>query len=437
MYKEDELPHYDGTPQWITKEWTTNATDTQLAMIDNGNVKVSKGGVCTLPEIYDSELGAKVSHYVCRHGDYPTKIVNMAGLYTTGILGVNILRTCTKFRDEGAPVLYGGNSFVMGTRGQSPFKNHRGVHEFDSLNAHCDLVPGLPTEDGTPHSRRQTLSALNFMFENRSSHQPFMRRDPLATFLRTIGRTNASYITNITIEGHFKTAENDWRYRNNRPITFAHILPIHFTILAHATPNFTKLAIYQGYNNALWEDDLDGQLGLSDEERYDEVVRNLVNDIPGLESLHLANYSFKAPEEIEGGNEEAEAKQRKRMARPCGKALRWEGIVDDRYKQRKKELRLRAERETKKMQLDELDQYMWKENRGATRGSRNSRRDQRRGGFQNRAPGNDLSSNAERYNASFAALVDNAAAAAENDGAGSSGGRPSFKRGKKLARGRK
>ncbi len=112
MYEEGGLPHYDGTPQWITKEWitkewTTNATDTQLAMIDNGNVEVSKGGVCTLPETYDSELGAKVSHYVCRRGDYPTKIVNMAGLYTTGILGVNILRTCTKLRDEGAPVLYG------------------------------------------------------------------------------------------------------------------------------------------------------------------------------------------------------------------------------------------------------------------------------------------------------------------------------------------
>ena len=407
--EEYDLPHYDGTPQWIIKEWTTNATDTQLSLIDNGDVEVSNGGVYKLP-----------------------------GLYTTGILGVNILQTCTKFRDEGAPVLYGGNSFVMDTRGNYPYTHRRGVHEFDSLDTHRDLVPGLPNEDGTPQSRRQTVRALNFMFDNRSNHQPFMRRDPLVTFLRTIGRTNASYITSITIEGYFKTAENNWRYRDNRPITFARILPIHSTILAHATPNLTKLAIYQGYNDALWEDDLDGQFGLSDEDRYDEVVGNLVNNLPGLQSLDLTSpYHFNAPEYIEEGNEEAEKEQRKHMARPWGKALRWEGIVDNRYKQRKKELRLRAEREAKRMQLDELDQYIWKENRGANRGSRGSRQSRGRGGFQNRASGNELSSHAERYNASFAALVDNAAAAAGNGGAGASGGRPSFKRGKKLARGRK
>jgi hypothetical protein len=434
MYDEHNLPHYDGASERVTKEWATNATDAQLAMIENGEIEVDARGECKLPKTFDPDLNANVNHYVCRRGAYPTKIVNKAGVYTTGILGVDILSTCKRFHLEGAPLLYGENKFDFDTRGQSPFTHRRGVHEYDSLDNDRYLVPGLANDDGTPQARHQTLNAMNRMFDYRSMHQPFMRRDPLATFLRTIGRTNSSYITDITIEGYFKTSEHDWRFRNNRPITFAHILPIHSTMLKHATPSLTKLAIYQGYNNALWEDDLEGQLGMSDEERYDDVIGKVVNALPGLRSLDLANYYFDEAKEAEEGEEKE--KQQKAMARPWGKALRWEGIVDARYRQHKKELRLRAERETKRLEMAQLEQYIWKEDRGAGRGGRGSRGGRGGGGFQNQASKGESSSNAARYNASFAALVDNAAAAAaESDGAGPSGARPSFKRGKKLARG--
>ncbi|PMD14729.1 hypothetical protein NA56DRAFT_557041, partial [Hyaloscypha hepaticicola] len=238
--------------------------------------------------------------------------------------GVNILATCKQFLNE-APILCGENQFAIDTRGQHPFTHHRGIHEHDSLDSHGYLVPGLQNNDGTETSYRQTSNAVAKMFRYKSMPQPFMRRDPLATFLRKIGPKNASFITNLIIQGFFKTAENNSRYRSNRPITFAKIPPIHATILKHACPNRKKLAIYQGYNNSLWEDDLENQLGLTDEDRYDEVVNQVVHTLPGLQVLELANYDFTAQK----NNPEEED-----LSLPWGDALRWESVIENRYRQR-------------------------------------------------------------------------------------------------------
>ncbi|KAE9369956.1 hypothetical protein N431DRAFT_469832 [Stipitochalara longipes BDJ] len=423
MYSEFGLPTYNGLPQHVTKEWVTKATDAQLALIKNGVMEKDYNEYCKLPKTFDEELGEWVEHYVCHRGPYPTKIVNQEIVCTTGIFGVNMLATCKKFRDEGASILYGGNHFVVDTRGQDPFTHHRGVHEFGALDEYRYLVPGIPNEDGTSQTHRQTLNAISRMFDYKSMHQRFMCRDPLARFFRAIGRKNASHITSIRIEGFFKTAENHLKYRDNRPITFARILPIHATILAHACRKLTKLAIYQGPNNDLWEDDLEGRFKLSDEDRYDEVIGKVVNKLPGLQSLELANYSFEEPKEHELGQDPGDI-----MTLPWGKALRWEAIVENRYRQRKIEQREKEEREAKRL---EVDQYIWREERILYRGGRG------RGRGDNMSQGEraESSSTVARYNASFAALVENAAGVAGDSDAGSSTARPSFKRGKKLARG--
>jgi hypothetical protein len=424
MYDEAGLPAYDGELQGMTKQWVTTATPEQLSMIAAGEIEVDHNDNCKLPATFDEEIGHMVEHYICHRGPYPTKIVNRAIVWTTGIQGVNILATCKQFLNEGAPILYGENQFAIDTRGQHPFTHRRGVHEHDSLDSHGYLVPGLQNNDGTESSYRQSSNAVAKMFRYKSMHQPFMRRDPLATFLRKIGPKNASFITNVTIQGFFKTAENNSRYRDNRPITFAKILPIHATILQHACPNLKRLAIYQGYNNSLWEDDLEDQLGYTDEQRYEEVIDQVVHTLPGLQVLELANYDFTTPK----NNPEEDD-----LSLPWGIALRWEAIVENRYRQKKTEQRLKEEREANRL---EVDHYVWKDDNSGNRGGRVGRR--RRGGRGGRKSGDSRvqSSINSRYNDSFAAMVDVAVtAAAEGNSAGGSGARPSFRRGKKLARG--
>jgi hypothetical protein len=430
MYDEVGLPAYNGKSQRASKVWVTTATSEQLAMIAAGEVKVDRNNQCKLPSTFDEKLGERVEHFICRRDPYPTMIVNRASVWTTGILGINLLRTCKQFRDEGAPLLY-SNQFVIDTRGQAPFTHQRGVHDYDALNAHRYLVPGLLKTDGTNPTHRQTMNAVDKMFNYKSMHQPFMCRDPLATFVRTIGQRNAGYIKSLTIQGFFKTVEKHGRFRSSCPITFAKNLPIHAAIIQHALPNLTKLAIYQGNNGELWEDDLENQLGMTDEERYDEVIGKVVNVLPGLQELQHANYKFKAPKESEEG-EDDDDKEKQDMTLPWGKALRWEGIVEQRYRQRKIEQKLEEEREAKRV---EVDQYIWKERNNGKRGGRGGRGRGGDGRQNEETRSQSSSSNTARYNASFAALVDNAAAAAGVGGAGSAGGRPSFKRGKKLTRG--
>jgi hypothetical protein len=71
------------------------------------------------------------------------------------------------------------------------------------------------------------------------------------------------------------------------------------TILKFACSNLTKLSLYQGRNNALWEDDLEGELGMTDEERYDEIVEKIMDSLPNFQEPQLANFSFAEPEEGE------------------------------------------------------------------------------------------------------------------------------------------
>ncbi|KAE9369957.1 hypothetical protein N431DRAFT_469833 [Stipitochalara longipes BDJ] len=106
-YDELGLPRYDGSAESVVKQWVTSATPEQLAMIKDGKVQVDKSGDVSLLRTYDPKLGVMVEHYVCCRDPYPTKIVNRASIYTTGISGVRILATCKQFLTEGAPILYG------------------------------------------------------------------------------------------------------------------------------------------------------------------------------------------------------------------------------------------------------------------------------------------------------------------------------------------
>jgi hypothetical protein len=153
----------------------------------------------------------------------------------------------------------------------------------------------------------------------------------------------------------------------------------------------------------------------------------VVHTLPGLQVLELANYDFTTPK----NNPEEDD-----LSLPWGIALRWEAIVENRYRQKKIEQRLKEEREANRL---EVDHYVWKDDNSGNRGGRVGRRRRGgRGGRGGRESGDSRvqSSINSRYNDSFAAMVDVAVtAAAEGNSAGGSGARPSFRRGKKLARG--
>jgi len=139
-----------------------------------------------------------------------------------------------------------------------------------------------------------------------------------------------------------------------------------------------------------------------------------VDTLPHLQELRLAKYYSYAPVEKPADEFDDEWVDPVNWTLLFGKALRWEGVVEDRYRQLKTEQLLKADRDAKRKEVDE---YIWKEGSRIIRGGESGQRN-------NDAP----------YNASFATLVDNSTAATGIEEQTASAGRPSFKRGKNLAR---
>ncbi|KAH7395450.1 hypothetical protein BKA64DRAFT_754168 [Cadophora sp. MPI-SDFR-AT-0126] len=292
-YEERSLPKYDGSYDNLQISWRSRPTTRQARLVETGVVSTnSLNEEQELPgRTYNEDLDAQVSHYICRRGSYPVQIINRTVVKIAGIQGISLLGTCKQILSECRAVLYGENTFVFDTRGQDPYTHHRGIHAHDAFERFRHQVPGLPRENGFI-SQRNTDQAIIRMFDKNARHQSFMSRDPLTKFFRTIGRESAQTITKVIIEGFFRTAEEIERYKHKRPLGFGRILPIYTTILKNVCLNLRKLTLHQGYNNALWDDDLDGAMRLTDEERVDSIVGQVVNILSSLQELQLGNYHF-------------------------------------------------------------------------------------------------------------------------------------------------
>ncbi|KUJ10922.1 uncharacterized protein LY89DRAFT_759898 [Mollisia scopiformis] len=391
------LPTYDGSLQGVQFAWRSKPTKEQLDLINSSAIVTNRLNSDERLDMttFDEELGADVLHYVLRRGNNPIRIINRAVIRTCG-LQPQILHTCKQLYTEGCQILYSENTFVFDTRGQSPYTHHCGVHGHDAFDKAAWQIPSLPN-NGRPQSPYHMNNALDYMFEKEKFHQPFMQRDPMSTFFRAIGRNNASMLTSVKLEGYMRTAETNPQYQTERPISFARILPIHATILRNICPNLRKLTIHQGANDELWEDDVDGALGLSNEERVDIAIEGVVNALPHLQELELGSYHFTPSE--------ANVKVQ------WGKALRWEGLVEERVRN---SVRLAREKEERAV----LDQYMWKEDKKGGRKNRKAT-----GGGQRAGP------------SAFASLIDDALAAASSSSGDQGGHRPSFRMGTKNRQG--
>lgn len=191
-----------------------------------------------------------------QRGQFGPQIVNQACILTSGIQGLGVLGSCKQLNIERTDLLYGENKFGFDTRGKSPYTHHRGIHAHDVFDQNTHHIPGYPNRDGRPATRNQIQRAIDMIFNRDIFHGPFAHRDPMMVFMRKIGRENASQLTNVQIHGFFRTAENNPRYKFDRPIGLARILPIYTTILSNVCPNLRKLVLEQGSNNALWDEDV-------------------------------------------------------------------------------------------------------------------------------------------------------------------------------------
>lgn len=191
---------------------------------------------------------------------------------------------------------------------------------------------------------------------NKNAYIPqFFLRDPLTKFMRQIGKSNASHITKVVIEGYFKTAKSNSDNDDGRPLGIGRFLPILTTVLQNACPELREITLHQGdsSNCDLWDDDLNRQLGLTDEERVDSIVGNVVNALPSLQKLQLGNWIM-VPDA--------------KLIRAWGHAYRWEKVVEDRFRKGKQLQLQREHKENMKQAARGSGQHIWNDNKTGSRG---------------------------------------------------------------------
>ncbi|KAE8445534.1 hypothetical protein EG329_013297 [Mollisiaceae sp. DMI_Dod_QoI] len=294
-----------GSSRKLNISWETEPTECQLAEIKAGTFDESWK--------YDEQGKTWFKKYVLPRGEFSVKIVNRGYVCLEGIQA-NILQVCKEFHMQGTPLLYGQNTFAFDHRGELPgaTRSEYGENIFDKLPIQ---VPGLPQRYGGPHTKQEVQDAINAIFDHeKKEDQPFIARDLLSQFFLQIGRKNASLITSVMLLGRFRRINNEY-------IGWARILPIESTILKNVCHHLKKLTIQQVEGKLQeWEWLPPDRSGITDEERVDQAIGKLVENLPSLEELQLGQYLRKPVKPT--------------IMQEWGKSLRWEVFVKDRSLQR-------------------------------------------------------------------------------------------------------
>lgn len=330
------LPSYNETTRrWVDKTWKTKSTKEEQALLESGALNrkyedffpdtftlpttnpyaamnEDSGGVVSATRMYTRDIS--------KRGDFEPQVVNNIDVRITGLCGISLLRTNKQIMEEATCVLYGENEFVFDTRGKKRYHLLRdgdgGIHAYDAFSKDRHLIPELPLPDGRPPSPEQVDTAIDEMFSRDATQPIFNAKDPMTKFFNEIGPDNTSKIRSVQIKGFFKTADEDEEFKYNRPIGMAQTLPIYTTILNHVCKGLQRFSIFYDKCGALWDDDVEEELDLADEERLDEIVGKVVDALPSLQKLNLDHqyYWFR-----------------------WGKAARWEVVVEESYKEYDKE----------------------------------------------------------------------------------------------------
>ncbi|KAH7370176.1 hypothetical protein BKA65DRAFT_544900 [Rhexocercosporidium sp. MPI-PUGE-AT-0058] len=271
---EQNLPHYDGSPEILQHSWSTGASEGDLKCLEDGTAK-STGlvGLFELPSNKDNATGAITKRYLQQRDVYPSKVVHKTSEETTGIIGVAMLQACRSIHELGCEILYGGNMFVV-----------------DTCGAHTTTRP-LPT--------LAAQMAVDLMFAMDQHHCSFIHEDPLASFFRRIGPKNTAFITRLRIEGSINYAASNGGSAQLPPIDLIHILPVQAMILAKYCPNLEYLCIYQAAKDKAWSVDKSGALAKNKEKRIDGVIGDMFKALETLQEVELNGPTYRIEYEEE------------------------------------------------------------------------------------------------------------------------------------------
>ncbi|PVH77436.1 hypothetical protein DL98DRAFT_637505 [Cadophora sp. DSE1049] len=325
-YDEEQLPHYDGTPEVVKLTWSTVATAEDLALITNGVAKsASFIGRWIFPDTVDEKTGRTINHFLHQRGSHPAKVIHQCLKETTGIHGTALLRTCKRLREMDPKSC------------QAPFTNSLGVHSYHSLRSNRHLIPGLPYPDGSCPSYAKTRFVTKHMFTGNLEGHEFLRRDPAKDLFHHIGPFNAANIKSIKIEGFLKTVQAG-QDPCDCPVGLLDLLPIYTAILKHCCYKLETLTIFMVPGAESLNVTQNGTSNMTDEQHIDDAISKVINGLPCLKVLEL-----KAPARKCLGKKKSGGKIQD-PAYPWGSALRWENFIADRSAKQAKVAKAAAEK---------------------------------------------------------------------------------------------
>jgi len=270
-----------GAEQSIDIHWTSRPTVTQQKMIDDRMTE--------LPATTDDDTGALIQHFIYRSPNSPTEILNFKQLSLLGFQGIALMRTCKRIIQEVAEILYGENYLIFDTRRPLSYLDEPGLKTFQSTS---HRIPGFPFQDGTIPEKRHIVRAIHRMFDKHDWVPQWLKENPFTGFLRRIGPFNASLLTRIKFEGHFRGLSNNDDFR---PLEFAQLLPIYQAILGNLCGNLQEVILHNGPRpeDHLYIDTtstIKGPSGKTNEKKIDDAVERFVKGLPWLRKLQLGDY---------------------------------------------------------------------------------------------------------------------------------------------------
>ncbi|KAK6608850.1 hypothetical protein H4I95_04230 [Botrytis cinerea] len=255
-----------------------------------------------------TRTGREIQGFIHDRKGYGIQVIHRSKINLTAISGVAILRSCRRLHKLGVAVLYGENSFLFDTRGSPSFTGPQSVVTMDQLSHEYDEIPGHRRRDGTMPTAEQISHSVDMIFQQdqdklKYAHKDiakneqkskFIYQDPFTRFLMEIGRSNASKLTKIVIQGKFNWIIGKWQYTKSIPVGLHDLLP-----------------------------------------QINESVERLVHALPYLQKLQLGQYEFvPAGCGYDPGTPGSQIIQSVLPEDEWGMALKWVGFVEQRAKSR-------------------------------------------------------------------------------------------------------
>ena len=312
---------------------TSKPTARQLEVIESGG---------EILDTIDKETGYIVEHAVLKREGTPTVILNTQYQVVEKFQSLDIMRVCKAISLEVREVFYGENTFAFDTRARASITGYRHKDlKPSALSWQRSCVPAVPNDNGRPRTDQRLSTTMRNMFDKKRYQPTYTFEDSLMHFFNIIGPINASMVTKVKIEGHYKVTEAAW---DGLPTGLSRILPVYSIILKRVCSNLRSLTIHMGTDtrpvymgpgtvehgrndnrdevkfyvaDLEHEEPFDQSTG-SQDEKIDAMVKRVVEDLPSLLELKLGDYkSSNMPEK--------DVK--------WGKSVQWIDVVDTRARQ--------------------------------------------------------------------------------------------------------